>query len=1630
MADNFINKINVNSVDYFLSPTFTSQTKNYILAAPSDKNGVPTFRKLVEADIPNIYSAIHASSASVTWNFKENGFKPLSKYVTFDENFGADDGAPSTGFFNGFISSYDDYLASFILNKHLTDEWYVGYEQYPTSNQSYTAPVWYKLAHSGNVETGDDNGQVKIAGVNISVKGLGAAAYREIYTLATAGNSGWATQTNRTKVPDMNFIAYWDGSYGNNQSNLKYYKGGAFGTMAKETATDYAKLASPTFTGTPTAPTAANGTSTTQIATTEFVNNTLAYANAMQFKGTLGTGGTITALPDTHEAGDTYRVITPGTYAGKYCEEGTLIICTTDGTTANNAHWTSVETNEDGAVVGPTESTPNGIARFSGSTGRIIQNSGITIDDNGNLLISHATSATMTAASTNPKITFAENGTKPVHLIYCDQNSYRNPAGLKVIGGTNATPAWFEVEGDIYAAAFKGNADTATSLTNFVVSTYTLQPQKGVRIQYPAHQPVLISASRTNSYGGLILLGRGYGKTNQTTVRNNFTEIVSSNESYLSWSIPESDEFLCSIEIMHNSTSSNASIVVWTTDACTFTEIDQLTTAATDRKLLDANNYSNYALPLTGGALSGHLYLDGTVSASTSNKTQIIFRNNNQTEVAAISGFLGVENKGICINPSSTTTADENYSQIRLYLNKASEFPKGLKADITGNLTGTVTAGNITIGGTSDAAKTISSSDNLYINRPAEKSIIFQQGGIHKILIDPSNSIRPAGNGELSLGTENNKWSAAYATTFNGDLYGSIKGLDGSNISDISFTSANTTLPKPTDGKITYYYNLSYSATNLFPKATENTRGLGMLVLGRTPNTGSNTNISCFGFSNDKHLYYGYTEGSTTIPTWKQIVFTEDITSNTLGYFKHDEAGLTRLSEGSDLNSFKTFGTYNSVESAQSRQLINSPINNSGFKLYIGATYHTGRPFQIAWGLSVTPWVRVFNSSASNGGAWQSWGKLVYSEIAKESVTDNEGNTTLVDSPDDAHVGSSTQAVYVNSTGKIVAAKEMLTLDGSSIMTGKLILGNSTNDSAPAGSGIYVHDTRNVSHLPTTWGGRTVQWYFDSGADDTGRAGWSTIMHLKGYSTASYAAHQLSFNAANNVSDRNLYHRTGQNEEWQPWRTILDSVNYSSYSTFTGIVSATEFSGKVLKLNSASAEYPALDSDARIEFSYAATNSQPVNISYTPKDDYHGYGTANYGSAGLRILGGGSASPAWLEVEGNVYAAAFKGNADTATSAGTATVLVTNTATSDTEFAVGVRAYQGSGNTWTGLDSMGFAGILQIGGEPSRMWQIWARRGANNSLHWRNKQDDMTTWGEDRIILDSINTAAGANNNTTLDWGTTYTIAKINGTDIKFTTMAEPTNAATATSWANDRTVYVALGTASTTTTINGGAANAAAIALGIDGTLAISHGGTGITTTDPHKVLIGHSSGSSAAAPTWRTLVAEDLPTATSTALGIAKFGTGLSISSGEVTLDKASSTTLGGINPLYSTSGAIVASHSAYTLVPTIQSRSTTAGRYYAIEVDTNGVPFVNIPWTDTNTKVNYKLISGTTNKYYLMGSQTTPTSTDTAVTAGGSANTYIMGEGNLYTYTLHAEAHIVNEHVSIEYNETDNCLDFVFQ
>lgn len=74
------------------------------------------------------------------------------------------------------------------------------------------------------------------------ISGLGKAATKNIKTLTTPGPSGWKNAaTDQQYVPDMSFIAYWNGAYNSGgNSNLSYCNKGAFGTAATKNIGDFA----------------------------------------------------------------------------------------------------------------------------------------------------------------------------------------------------------------------------------------------------------------------------------------------------------------------------------------------------------------------------------------------------------------------------------------------------------------------------------------------------------------------------------------------------------------------------------------------------------------------------------------------------------------------------------------------------------------------------------------------------------------------------------------------------------------------------------------------------------------------------------------------------------------------------------------------------------------------------------------------------------------------------------------------------------------------------------------------------------------------------------------------------------------------------------------------------------------------------------------------------------------------------------------------------------------------------------------------------------------------------------------------------------------------------------------------
>lgn len=83
-----------------------------------------------------------------------------------------------------------------------------------------------------------------------------------------------------------------------------------------------------------------------KVPTKAYVDGLIAdLGTALQFKGTIGKGGTITTLPNSHKVGDTYLVKTAGSYARQTCDVGDMIICVATGTTASNDDWQVIQGN-------------------------------------------------------------------------------------------------------------------------------------------------------------------------------------------------------------------------------------------------------------------------------------------------------------------------------------------------------------------------------------------------------------------------------------------------------------------------------------------------------------------------------------------------------------------------------------------------------------------------------------------------------------------------------------------------------------------------------------------------------------------------------------------------------------------------------------------------------------------------------------------------------------------------------------------------------------------------------------------------------------------------------------------------------------------------------------------------------------------------------------------------------------------------------------------------------------------------------------------------------------------------------------------------------------------------------------
>lgn len=234
----------------------------------------------------------------------------------------------------------------------------------------------------------------------------------------------------------------------------------------------------------------------TSAAVKAYADGILAANDAMVYQGVVDAS-TNPNYPAA-DAGDTYRISVAGKIggaSGPNVEVGDMIICLTDSTAAGDhatvgSNWNIIQTNLDGAVIGPASAVDDRIATFDTTTGKLIQDGGSTIadvlaranhtgtqtlstiSDAGTIASQNANSVTITGGSISgiTDLAVADGGTGASTASGARTN-------LELVIGTHVQ-AW-DADLDTWATktpptgAVVGTTDTQT-LTNKTLTTPTI----------------------------------------------------------------------------------------------------------------------------------------------------------------------------------------------------------------------------------------------------------------------------------------------------------------------------------------------------------------------------------------------------------------------------------------------------------------------------------------------------------------------------------------------------------------------------------------------------------------------------------------------------------------------------------------------------------------------------------------------------------------------------------------------------------------------------------------------------------------------------------------------------------------------------------------------------------------------------------------------------------------------------------------------------------------------------------------------------------------------------------------------------------------------------------------------------
>lgn len=382
---------------------------------------------------------------------------------------------------------------------------------------------------------------------------------------------------------------------------------------------------------------------TINVATIKYVDDKV--KSLFKYKGTVGTGGTVTSLPATHSTGDAYLVKVAGSYAGQNCEAGDLIICIVSGTTANNSDWSVINTNwsvevpGDNSLVWESEKT---IATIGGIPVKVTLPSGSV----------ESTFTGKEVTSDTPSKTTSINSITSAGSV---------PTREKTTPASGTHTHSFTPAGTV-SSTFKGTQGTTSTDTTNTATVYSItgvgsvptisevKPSSGTHTHSLTAEGT-VSSSFTGTPGNT-------GKADTTnTVTINSLSGVGELPSRTSVSVPKSDHTHSFIpEGTITSTFTGSSVTVPESESTTsINSIDSVGTLPSVTMPTTSVSYSSGKLTIThtaGSYTAGTLPTYTTKTVSASNHTHSV-----TAEGSVISTFAGDST-----NTDSTTDTTSVYS--------------------------------------------------------------------------------------------------------------------------------------------------------------------------------------------------------------------------------------------------------------------------------------------------------------------------------------------------------------------------------------------------------------------------------------------------------------------------------------------------------------------------------------------------------------------------------------------------------------------------------------------------------------------------------------------------------------------------------------------------------------------------------------------------------------------------------------------------------------------------------------------------------------------------------------------------------------------------------------------------------